>query len=291
MNAPALTAKSIHGLKFLLPFFTFIIGFFISYQQDRIHVSEVGHLAWLHWRYASDLKDDMAVIDWSKNLEGMEAILAFQVKSGPNIITDGGNREYLGVRNQDGISFELPDRWSYVQSLKKDSPASDQFTMVYHSVPGPLLWGLVTSAASLLPLLMSGFISKDSSKNQKNNPGGSSSLGVPSQASSTPILPADPPSVKINNPHIFIDKHYLIQQVTPEAALWLQKSSDDLSQSHLFDLKPTSRLIQAIDGNEEVKLLNPFLSYPLLSVFLKPDPNGTLLFLERREETKAPQNH
>ena len=41
--------------------------------------------------------------------------------------------------------------------------------------------------------------------------------------------------------------------------------------------------MQAIEKAEEANLSSPFLTNPKLSAFIKPDPNGTLLYLENIE--------
>ena len=52
------------GLALLLfsPLLAFGLGFTFAYQQDQLRVSELGRIAWLHFQYAEELKDDMAVI-------------------------------------------------------------------------------------------------------------------------------------------------------------------------------------------------------------------------------------
>ena len=287
MNALSLGGKSILWLRLLLPLSAFTFGFFISYQQDRIRVSEVAQMAWLHWSYASDLKDDMAVIDWSKNMEGMDNILAFQASMGPKIVVEGGNQNYLPAHPEDGVSLETSGRWVTLRSTQKDPLHSRKLILVYHSFPSPLFWGFFGLAVSLLSLWL-GWVRSKGCPSPQNNPVKRLSHEASSRPAAPPVFPSDPSAIEKNRPLMFIDKHFLIQQVTPEAALLLQKTSSDLLGRHLFDLKPAPRLMQALDGNEEVKLLNPFLSNPLISVILKPDRNGTLMFLERVEETKAP---
>ena len=66
-------------LLVLLALIAFIVSFGVAYQQDEARVMDFGKLAWAHLSYAEELKDDMAVIDWSKNLEKMDTIRAFQV--------------------------------------------------------------------------------------------------------------------------------------------------------------------------------------------------------------------
>ena len=99
----------------------------------------------------------------------------------------------------------------------------------------------------------------------------------------TEIRPQKNPDSKNEKPFLFLDRNYVIQQVTPEAARLLKRNLDDLLNGHLFDLNPEPSLMQAIEKAEEAKLSKPFLTNPNLTAFLKPDPNGTLLYLESIE--------
>ena len=290
MNSRFRSVKIIQWPMIFFSFFAFGFGFLISFQQEQHHVLEVGQLAWFHLCSALDLKDDMALMDGSKNLESMENILAFQMKVGSKIVASGGNDHFIPAAAGLGAAFDPPSRWNFLERSGRDPKNPRELTLVLHSAPGPFFWGFFGFASSLLTSLVllrlrRGMASSHelSEAPRETNPRFPPEIGV--------ARPTDFATVENNRPYLFLDKNFVIQQVSPEAAILLLKNSKDLIHCHLFDLKPDPQLIQAMERNTEVKLLIPFLSHPQLSVFLKPDPQGTLLFLECGEEGKDSQNH
>lgn len=283
-------SKLILAQLLLLSLLAFGFGFFISFRQEKNRVLEEGQLAWLHLTYALDLRDDMAVIDWSKNLEALEGVSAFQAKAGPKILAEGGNRDYLEPVAGPGIYFLPPSRWIFFQRGTRGRQDPREFTFVDASSPGPLLWGFFGFAACLAGSIISVWLFAGFSPPTDSPSGASAKKPEPGEG---PLLirPAVPTAALEKRPFLFLDKQFVIQEVSPEASLLLQRDSADLLQGHIFDLKPDPSLMKAMEKNEEVKLLTPFLSYPHLLVFLKPDPNGTLLFLESLGTAGTAQKH
>ena len=267
---------------FLFPLLALCLGFVLSYQQDQMRVSELGRIAWLHFLYAEELKDDMAVIDWSKNLEKLGNVRAFEANVDSKTVAGGGNRDFLLSGTPEGVSYHFPSEWSYhVFSAKEGSPIKE-FILVCHSSPGPLLWALFSFFASCLSAAGAGLLillnqkpvsSKDLSLSR--NP---STVSV--SANTIPSLKPHPKSILENIPFLFLDKQYVIQEVSPQAGDLLGKNPQNLAQAHILDLSPSPQLLQALEKAEETKIPDSFSDHPGLSVHLKPDPNGFLLILE-----------
>jgi hypothetical protein len=278
--SPITVQKSNSLICFVFSLLAFGVAFGISYQQDLIRVQEVGQLAWLHLVYAEELKDDMAIIDWSKNLQKINGVLAFQATNDSKVAAEGGNRSFLPVSAKEGVSYSFPAKWVFHIEMTTAEKKDKGLTLVYYVWPGPLQWGLFTFlfcfitgiGATVLPAYFSpAKIQQPLLSPIVPKPVGVASLVRPQNSSSR------------DKPFVFLDKNYVIQQVSPEAAKLLQRNTTDLMNGHLFDLDPEPSLMQAIEKAEDAKLLKPFLSHPKLSAILKPDPNGTILFLESTE--------
>ncbi|HJT24776.1 MAG TPA: hypothetical protein VJ873_09380, partial [bacterium] len=252
-----------------------------------------GNLAWLHLSYAEELKDDMAVIDWSKNLEKLDSVRAFQVLSNSKIVAEGGNKNYLPSSVPQGVAYFFPSEWSFrVGSGKPQAPA-EEFTLVLHLGPGPLLWGLFVFGACLAGGCAVGFFLKwgapAPSHPAKSAPAEKASPSIPASSAET-RAPAKSAvaSLKKNTAYLFIDKDYVIRQISPEAASFFQKQPGELLNGHFLDLAPDPALIQAFEKSEETKVLKPFLSHLDLAAHLKPDSDGYLLVLERKSGSLSP---
>ena len=285
MNPPASPGKIRFVFFLALLILIFTLGFFLSFARDQSRARDTGRLAWSHLIYVLDLKDDMAVVDWSKNLETLEIVAAFRVKSAGKVVIDGGNLEFLPAAVPEGVSFRAPDRWIFEQREEKAGREPREFVMALHFHPGPLLWGLFGLTACLL----SYWFNRGSGKQALQSPEGGTahSEGGSRTSPPPPHPPTSPSQVPSGLPYLFLDKHYVIQQISPEASALLQRPSSDLLQGHLFDLEPDPLLMEALSKNQEVKLLKSFKSYQHLSAVLKPDQNGTLVFLERIEPAKT----
>lgn len=276
-------------LSLFFSILAFCFGFGISYRQDRNEVIEIGQLAWDHLIYALELKDDMAVIDWSKNLEKLDHLLSFQVKVGSKDIAEGGNRNFLSPEIPEGVSYIFPSNWRFRIVLDKSAQDSKEFILVYHSWPGSMIWGLLVFSVCMAVGLAVGIFSvnKASLKSPKTKPirDEPQAVNKPSGLSIQPTYA----QIKNNTPSFFIDKNYIIQQANPDAAVFLQTSSDHLLNNHLLDLDPDPYLIQAIEKAIETRVKIPFPKYPNISLLLKPDPNGSLLILERNDTLESPK--
>lgn len=233
-------------------------------------------MAWAHLHYALELKDDMAVIDWSKNLEKMDSVLAFKATVDSRSIAEGGNRNLLPTGNTMGPTYRFPTDWVFVIGGAAGSASPKELTVIFRFGPGPPGWGFLMGGMALLAGILGLFMMP---------------AGIPERLSPTtdpkPSKPLPkknlnpvPSKMDTQKPYLFLDKNYVIQQTTPEAAKLFQKTIESLLNSHLLDLEPNPALMSAIERSEEVHLESAFASQPKLSVSIKTDPNGTLLFLE-----------
>src|SRR6185503_4427528 len=142
MGPRAMFNKSALVLSFILASVCFGAGFVLSYREDMMNYSEMGRLAQAHLVYAFELRDDMSMIDWSKNLEKSESILAFRAASDSKIFAEGGNRDHLARTMPDTVSYHFPFQWSYHERLKSASLPSTDLVIVFRTRTGPLFWGL-----------------------------------------------------------------------------------------------------------------------------------------------------
>jgi hypothetical protein len=270
-------------------------GFGVSYQQDESRINEMGQLALSYLSYPEDLKDDMAMIDWSKNMEKLNGLRYFQVKVNSKVTEEGGNQEFLTPPIAEGIEYDLPSNWSYHVTSNADPQNTKEFLLIYNLSPGPLFWGLSSFFSALLAGLMMIALQP---RNLKINP--SKILAVPSgndftnplteptpRAHSSPILQIESPSNE--KPFLLVDKALIILQVSTQAAILLDRNLNQLNKGHLIDLKPDPLLIQAVENAEEAKFSNPFADHPHISAFVKRDTKGCLIFLETENESPNPQ--
>jgi hypothetical protein len=274
----------------LFPLLAFALAFELAYQQDKIRVAETGQLAWFHFLYAEELKDDMAVIDWSKNTGNLSGLRAFQVKVNSKVVAEGGNRDFLTDSTAEVIRYHFPSGWTYHVTSKSGSQDLNEFTLEINTWPGPFLWGLLFLAGSFL----SGCLLAFQTKNSKSSP----SIIVPAPASrkewtgqslaSSSAVPEPDKNLPQGESFLLIDKNYMIKQASAGAAELLGENLDALMNRHLLDLMPDPLFIQAMEKAEEIKLSKPFPERPHLSVFLKPHSQGCLVFLEGPKESKSP---
>jgi hypothetical protein len=275
---------------------SFALGFGLSYQQDGNQVGEMGQLALAHLSYAQELKDDMAVIDWSKNVEKLNGLRSFQFKVNSKVTIEGGNQDFLAHPIEDGIGYDFPSSWSYRITSNSDPQNVKEFILICNLWPGPFLWGLFSFGSAFF----AGFIVMAlQTKNSKMM-----SPKIPTVASEnnfteplkTLTSRSNPFSASIthigasNNgkPFLLVDTALIILQASTQAADLLGKNLDLLNKSHLIDLKPHPLLVQAIENAEEAKFLNPFAEHPHLTAFVKRDVKGCFIFLESRSETSKP---
>ncbi len=269
---------------FLLPILAFPVAFLTAYQGDAVRVMSLGQLAWAHLSYAEELKDDMAVIDWSKNLERLEDVRAFQVALNSKVVAQGGNIKYIPAKPAPGVSFLYPSDWSF-QSTSNQGPLSSlQFTAVFHSWPGPFFWGVFASllcgGTGMILVFLSPSASASAAPRTDILYGPADRPSNPAPVSSFQDHPFPSNPWKGSQSCLFIDKTYVIRQVSPEVAGLLLKKAEELQDGHLLDLAPDAILLQAFENGVEAKILKPFPGHPHISATLKPDSNGYWLILE-----------
>lgn len=107
-------------LTLCLSVLAFSLVFSLSFQQDRAQVAEIGYLAWSHFFYAAELKDDMAVIDWSKNLEKLESVRAFLVEADSKNVARGRS---LGPFSRSGFDPRHGERRGFQNSNPLSRPS------------------------------------------------------------------------------------------------------------------------------------------------------------------------
>ncbi|HXL73722.1 MAG TPA: hypothetical protein VN963_08870, partial [bacterium] len=93
MESPQSASKLQWIIVFTLSLAAGALGFCLSYQEEQTRFYEMSSVAESHLIYALQLKDDMALIDWSKDLEKLPSVLTFQARSGSKVVADGGNKD------------------------------------------------------------------------------------------------------------------------------------------------------------------------------------------------------
>jgi len=273
----------------LLSFAVSSAVFTVSYRQDHARALESTRMVWGHLLYAVRLRDDMAIIDWAKDLEQFESIRYFQAMDGSKTIAEGGNREYLSSRPVQMIQYQFPSRWILHLESHREGLQNWTLDLVYGTFPGPFygalgafVWGVVLV---LIPL---GFMGRGPAPVPDpivTFPHGPASQRIP-ELKPGPNTAWDP-----NRPSLFLDRNYVIQHVTPSAADLFLKTPIELQNGHLIDLSPEPHLLAAIEKGEEVQLLHPFAPTPGLTVFLKPDHNGILLIFQTSSSSETMEKH
>lgn len=279
METAQKTNSSLWMAVFLVSLAAFALGFFLSIQDERTRFSELNALSQSHLTYALQLKDDMAVIDWSKDLEKLPSMVVFQVKSPTKLIAQGGNQNLYPASATMGLSFHFPYQWISRNSFTVlGTPV--EMTAVFQDPKGPLFWGFCCFAL----IWATGFVA----------------VQLKSKSSAVPISPSRPsetsgakpspqaPSAQIDpqSSSLVLDKDYLIRQVTDKAAQALDREAAELAECHFLDLLPDPAVMKAISEGRETRLLKPFPSHPHLAATLQPCADGVVLFLEPVEGTE-----
>jgi hypothetical protein len=282
MENPQSTTKLQWIIVLTLSLTAGVLGFYSSYQDEQTRFSEISSVAASHLIYALQLKDDMALIDWSKRLEKLPSILTFQVDSGSRVIATGGNQQMCPAVSSDGLSFDLPYHWIVHSTLNKDPGTPMNFTVVFQDFHGPLLWAICLFGVSFVP----GVILIRLKALPKAN------LPVPYSVvpAIQPTVVTKPSVLEIDNKSstLVLDADYMICQATPLAAKALDRPITDLVGSHFFDLSPDPSVIKVIAEAKETEFLKPFPSHPHLSALIHPIPEGTLLVLKTNNESERP---
>src|ERR1700722_16842979 len=131
METPQRAPKSLWNIVFIAALIAATLGFILSYQDEQTRFSEMGLIAQSHLNYALQLKDDMALIDWSKGLEKLPSVSAFQATSASKVVAEGGNKQLCPAVLTDGVSFQFPYRWMVHSSFRKDSLTPIALTLVF----------------------------------------------------------------------------------------------------------------------------------------------------------------
>jgi len=258
-----------------------------SLLRDRNQAAEVGQLAQAHLDYALQLKDDMAIIDWAKNFEKSTHVSAYRVTLQSKILVQGGNQNFIPAETTPGLSYQFPSDWIFRRDGPMESPDSTEFVLIYHLSPGPWLVGFIVFAGCFFLTYTTARLAPRTFHTLSSELPIFHSEGVPlSSPVTTPPSPPLPAGVE-GKSFLFLDRTYVIQRASPEAAQLLEMNPARLHNRHFLDLSPEPDLMRAIEEGEEVRIPKPFSSHPGLSVTLRPDPNGTLLFLETSPTPKA----
>ncbi len=279
METSQKTNSSLWIAIFLVSLTAFTLGFFLSIQDEQARFSELDALSQSHLIYALQLKDDMAVIDWSKDLEKLPSMVVFQVKSPTKLIAQGGNQNLYPISAPTGLSFHFPYQWISHTSFTVLG-TSIEMTAVFQDPKGPLFWGF----CCFVLIWVMGFVAVQ----LKPKPTAVSiPLSRPSETGKTKPSPQAPSAqVDPQSSSLVLDKDYLIRQVTDKASQALDREAAELAGCHFLDLLPDPSVMKAISEGRETKLLKPFPSHPHLSATLQPRADGVVLFLENGEGTE-----
>ena len=277
------------GLLGILSLISFAAGFGAAFRSDAARTQELGQLAWNHLLYAVEVKDDMAVIDWSKTLGKSENLLAFRAAQNSKTLAEGGNQDFLNKVDLT-LAFALPDRFYVAFSSNKPSSNTLTLLMAYRANPGPFFWGLTAAGISFVSCILMALVLSRPIRPQADQleavPGRQVPFSPPKSSRS-----AHTHSSASDQAFLFLDKGFVIRQVNRQAAGFFGKESNDLLNAHLFDLVPEPELMRAIEDGLEIKNLKPFRKIPHLMVTLKPEAEGTLLILEPGEGPTDPKKH
>ncbi len=258
------------------------LGFYLSYQEEQTRFSEISAVAESHLIYALQLKDDMALIDWSKDIEKLPSILTFQALSGSKVVAEGGNQTLCPIVSSDGLSFDFPYRWTFHSTFNKESGTLANLTMVFQDFRGPLLWAgclfWVSFATGLILILLKIMPKTNSPAPDSDTPTIQTKVVV-----KTSVLKVDDKSSTLA-----LDADYVISQVTPLAAKALDRQISDLVGSHFLDLSPDPSVMSVIEEAKETEFLKPFPSHPHISALIHPMPEGTLLVLKTGNNAERP---
>jgi hypothetical protein len=250
------------------------LGFSLSYQDEQTRFLEMISVAQSHFTYALQLKDDMAMIDWSKGLEKLPSVLTFQAHSGSKVIAEGGNKEMCPVVSNDGLSFSFPYHWIVHSTFNKETGTPADLTIVFQDFHGPFLWGVCLFSVSFIAGLIL-FRLKAPPITHSLTPAPIVSVIKNSDVVQPKVLAVDEKSLTLT-----LDADYLIFQATPLAAKAVDRPLSDLVGSHFLDLLPDPSVMNVIAEAKETTFLKPFPSHPHLSALIRPVKEGTIIVLE-----------
>ncbi len=259
---------------------SFLSGFWLTYQKDRLAAGEEAQLALSHFVYALQMKDDLAVIDFSHQLEKLESVVAFQALLDSKPICAGGNRGALANPCAPGVHFFVPSRWVCVQTMDKGQGHSLSWMLILRLNPGPIVVGMGCWLGSLMTSLLIWFLV--SGKN--NSPETPKEMSPPQKGlrhKTDDSRKLDGLSAFTGKPYLLLDDNYVVIKVSPEALPLLGKAESELLNSHLIDLNPSPLLTESMQKGGTHGISNAFMSLANLNATPHPVPQGIILVLEK----------
>jgi hypothetical protein len=286
MKIPSTYRKHAFSAALVIALAASLAIFLVVYRRDSARASETASLARYHWLYAVEMNDDMAVIDWSKNLGNLDNVKAFQASINGKISGSGGNQHLLPASFREGISFIFPDTWIYGWRNSQLPQSTRELILVFRFQPGPFRLFLLV----FLACVAAGFVAGLRVSKNDVSPSAVKMVGDSGKApiEASPLSSSVEMELKDRETAlIFLDKQFIIRRVSPRAALLLNREPEYFLNLHLLDLSPEPRLMRAIESAEQTRLSDVFKEHPGLSVSLKHDSQGIFLYLESSEKASG----
>jgi len=236
--------------------------------------------------YILQVKDDMALIDWSKTLEKTDDCLACDIREGGQSKLSVGNKAFLPSGLNQGQSFQFPSQWSFGW---KSPNTPYEALLVFEAKPIPWVWGLAFGMGSSLfyfglRFYFQRFIGKEITSSALPE----TRMEFPSHA----LVRTGPSAVSApdtRHPFLLVSKE-------PE----ILESSNSINSifpffqpgsTILFDLEPSPELLDLIQEGKMGRVENAFKKAPGQGATVKSSESGIFLVLEPSVEALPPKNH
>jgi len=273
MPSGAKIAKTLPLLGFALSLVLFSCGFFLAYHQDAREAEKFSHIAFSHFSQSRLARDDMGLIDWARDLEYSEGVLAFKAAQGGKILAKGGNQNFIPFSSIPGTRFVLPSTWITRLGSENDSQGRETFDLALALWPGPLLWGLFGLGAAWT---MGAFVFW-----------GLSRAAGPMEEMKTQEPPVwarefeNPlPTPSAESLFLFLDSNCVVRNASPTATKLFGEKHPALMGLHLLDLKPHPSVIKAIGEKSPQELKNAFPAFPSIVLTLEVLPEGFMFVIK-----------
>ena len=266
----------------------FIVGFGVSFQNDRIQLERFVRGALPPLLISVKTGDDLMALDWARHFEDLEGVEAFRAVCGGKVIASGGLLDLLA--SGPGSKFEWLPPMRYRLRLAEDTMAHQRLELeiILQSSPGPFIWGAAAAFLCLLGVWLQRFLG--STPKPLSNPLTPQPKPAPSKTRTTTVGGTIPSSSASTNPNLPTEGHPTRQPSLRLDSRWtVQEFSDDIPDifgippndllgHHLLDLDPHPTLLRLLEKAQKDRTSQGFNRFPSMEIEITPiEDEGILL--------------
>ncbi len=274
------------GIAFIL---LFAGGYGLAYSLSYDRAASEAQLSIDHLSYILEVKDDMGLIDWSKSIEKLDDLLAYDVLINGVSKISGGNKTLVPQNLAEGLSFHFPAQWNFLWN-----PANKTYetVFVFESTPSPWIGGLGLSLFGLAGwfgcfIYLRGTLQKTE---QPLSPLPNNKHVATEGPDLTSKTQPPPSKARSTLPYLVVNNNFNITEFSPSLTD-VFTFFNPATHNFFLDLEPTEELLNRMEIREEGHVPNAFKSLKGRGATLKTLEEDLLLILEPSFEASTPQKH